>query len=283
MRFAVIGDQGMFGRDMSDSLSERGETVSGFNRSNLDLSDSVDSLAKVISGADVIVNCVAFTAVDSAETHRAQANLVNGEYAGKMALVAKNIGARFAHLSTDYVFSGQSRVPVKVSTPLSPINAYGESKALGEELIEQSGAEFQIFRTAWLYGANGNCFPKSIAKKLLSGGIVNVVDDQVGQPTWTKDLARIVYAHSVNNYSESYVHAVSSGQATWFDFAQAVAKRLPDSGNYRVERIKSSELNLEATRPAFSVLDNSNTKGPVIGDWADRWQIAAPEILESLL
>lgn len=283
MRFAVIGNQGMFGRDMFDFLSERGEKVSGFNRSNLDLSGSVDSLAKVISGADVIVNCVAFTAVESAEKQGAQANLVNGEYAGKIALVAKSIGARFAHLSTDYVFSGQSRVPVKVSAPLSPINAYGESKAFGEELIEQSGAAFQIFRTAWLYGVSGNCFPKSIAKKLLAGEVANVVDDQVGQPTWTKDLARIVYAHSVNNYSESYVHAVSSGQATWFDFAQAVAKRLPDSGNYRVERIKSSELNLEATRPVFSVLDNSNTKGPVIGDWADRWQIAAPEILESLL
>ena len=283
MQFAVIGNQGMFGRDMSDFLSERGETVSGFNRSNLDLSGSVDSLAKVISGADVIVNCVAFTAVDSAEKQGAQANLVNGEYAGKIALVAKSIGARFAHLSTDYVFSGQSRVPVKVSTPLSPINAYGASKALGEELIEQSGAEFQIFRTAWLYGASGNCFPKSIAKMLLSGGVVNVVDDQVGQPTWTKDLARVVYAHSVNNYSEKYVHAVSSGQATWFDFAQAVAKRLPDSRSYRVERIKSSELNLEATRPPFSVLDNSDTKGPVIGDWADRWEIAAPEILQSLL
>lgn len=283
MRFAVIGDQGMFGRDMAGFLREEGEKVSGFNRTNLNLSGSVDSLAKVISGADVIVNCIAYTAVDSAERQRAQANLVNGEYAGKLALVAKDIGARFAHLSTDYVFSGQSRVPVKVSTPLSPINAYGESKALGEELVEQSGAEFQIFRTAWLYGASGNCFPKSIAKKLLSGEVVNVVDDQVGQPTWTKDLARIVYAHSVNRYSESYVHAVSSGQATWFDFARAVAKRLPDSGSYRVEGMKSSQLNLEATRPPFSVLDNNETKGPVIGDWEDRWEIAAPEILEYLL
>lgn len=283
MQFAVIGNQGMFGRDMSDFLSERGETVSGFNRSNLDLSGSVDSLAKVISGADVIVNCVAFTAVDAAEKQQAQANLVNGEYAGKIALVAKSIGARFAHLSTDYVFSGQSRVPAKVSTPLSPLNVYGTSKALGEELIEQSGVEFQIFRTAWLYGASGNCFPKSIAKKLLSGEVVGVVDDQVGQPTWTMDLARIVYAHTVNNYSENYVHAVSSGEATWFDFAKAVAKRLPDSGRYRVERINSFELKVEAARPPFSVLDNSETKGPVIGDWADRWEISAPEVLESLL
>jgi len=282
MRFAVIGDRGMLGQDLSAVLRERGEQVSGFNRSNFDLTSTVENLSMTIGKADVIVNCVAYTAVDAAESHVTEANLVNGEFAGKLALVAKSLGARFAHVSTDYVFQGTSQVPLEKSAKLSPVNAYGRSKAIGEELVMQSGSDFQIFRTAWLYGANGPCFPKAIARKLVSGEVARVVDDQVGQPTWTKDLAEVIYAHCIFNYSEPIVHAVSSGETNWFSFAEAIAKKLPNQGSYQLERIHSSDLKLTALRPKFSVLENSETKGPIIGNWADRWDIASAEILSSL-
>ena len=144
-----------------------------------------------------------------------------------------------------------------------------------------SGAEFQIFRTAWLYGSHGSCFPKSIARKLLESGTVKVVDDQFGQPTWTKDLCGVIYDHSLNEYSEPIVHAVSSGSTNWFAFAEAVAGELPRLESYKLQNISTSELNLKAVRPQFSVLNNSESKGQVIGDWLDRWRTAASEVLGS--
>jgi dTDP-4-dehydrorhamnose reductase len=282
MLFAVIGDKGMFGQDMYSLLKSKSEEVVGFNRSNLDLSLSAETLAKAISKADVVINAVAYTEVDEAEDNQAEANLVNGEYAGKLAQVAKLLGAKLIHISTDYVFPGTSSSPIKNTNQTSPVNAYGQSKLLGESLISQSGARYQIFRTAWLFGARGNCFPKSIAKKLYAAGEVDVVDDQFGQPTWTKDLAEVIYDHSLNDYSEPIVHANASGVASWFDFAEAIADSLPNPTGYKVRRISSSDLELRAKRPGYSVLDNTDTEGPIIGNWLDRWRVAAPEILASI-
>jgi dTDP-4-dehydrorhamnose reductase len=282
MLFAVIGDKGMFGQDMCSLLKSQSEEVVGFNRSNLDLSQSAETLAQAISKADVVINAVAYTEVDEAEENQAEANLVNGEYAGKLAQVAKLLGAKLIHISTDYVFPGTSSSPIKNTNQTSPVNAYGQSKLLGESLISQSGARYQIFRTAWLFGARGNCFPRSIAKKLYAAGEVDVVDDQFGQPTWTKDLAAVIYHHSLYDNAESIVHASASGVASWFDFAKAIADSLPNPTGYKVRRISSSDLEPRAKRPGYSVLDNTDTEGPIIGNWLDRWRVAAPEILASI-
>jgi dTDP-4-dehydrorhamnose reductase len=263
-------------------LNRQGEDVQGFNRSNIQLSSSPKELAAVISGADVVVNCVAYTNVDGAEKDWELANLVNGEYAGKLAETAALLGAKMIHISTDYVFAGASGSAAMTSDPINPINAYGRSKALGEERVTDSGAKFQIFRTAWLYGSKGACFPRSIAKKLLDSGSVKVVDDQFGQPTWTKDLCNVIYDHSLHDYSEPVVHAVSSGATNWFTFAKAVAEALPQSFPYEVSAVSSSDLNQAATRPPYSVLENTQTKGPIIGEWLERWEAASSEIVESV-
>jgi dTDP-4-dehydrorhamnose reductase len=282
MLVAVVGDKGMFGQDMVSLLRSQGENVASFNRSNLDLADSTVQIAEAISRTDVIVNAVAYTKVDAAEDHQEEANLVNGEYAGKLALVAKNLGAKFIQISTDYVFSGASHTPFPVYASTVPANAYGASKLLGEEMVSNSGSNYQIFRTAWLYGARGKCFPKSIAKQLLDSGVANVVSDQIGQPTWSKDLAEIVYSHIKNPQNEQVVHAVSSGSTSWFEFAEAVASSLSSYGTFTIERISSREISTRAHRPSYSVLDNSGTNGPIIGNWLDRWKVAAPEILSSI-
>ena len=282
MRFAVIGDRGLLGSEMCLLLNRQGEDVQGFNRSNIQLSSSPEELAAVISGADVLINCVAYTNVDGAEKDWELANLVNGEYAGKLAETAALLGAKMIQISTDYVFAGTSGSAAKTSESINPINAYGRSKALGEERVTDSGAKFQIFRTAWLYGSKGACFPRSIAKKLLDSGSVKVVNDQFGQPTWTKDLCNVIYDHSLHDYSEPVVHAVASGSTDWFTFAEAVADALPETASYEVSAISSTELHQSATRPAFSVLENSQTRGPVIGEWMERWKTASSEIVESV-
>lgn len=281
MRFAVIGDLGMFGIDMKSHLESVGIEVSGFNRSNLDLSATQDKLAKELQHFDVVVNAVAYTSVDQAELEPDLANLVNGEYAGKLARVAELIDAKFVHISTDYVFDGSSRIPISPNQILTPINAYGRSKALGEQLVSDSGADFTILRTAWLYGSHGRCFPRSIASKLMGGEPITVVNDQFGQPTWTKDLVRVVISHAINDHGEKIVHAVSSGKTSWFEFAQAVGNSLGLQDS-QIQQTSSLEFPTPAKRPIYSVLDNTQTKGPLIGDWLQRWKEASREILKSI-
>jgi dTDP-4-dehydrorhamnose reductase len=282
MLVAVIGDRGLFGQDMYSLLLSRGDNVVGFNRSNVDLSQTSEGLTEAVFRADVLINAVAYTQVDAAEDNKDEARLVNGEYAGKLARVAKALGAKFIQISTDYVFPGDSRVPISTDSPTSPINEYGASKLLGEQLVAESGADYQIFRTAWLYGAGGKCFPRTIAKRLIGGGEVKVVNDQIGQPTWTRDLAEVIYSHIHKPCNERVVHAVASGSASWVDFAEAIASSLPGSQTFQVKPISSLSPAKGAVRPAYSVLDNTATNGPIIGNWLDRWKVAAPEVLSSI-
>ena len=282
MRFAVIGDLGMFGSDMKSHLMWAGQRVEGLNRSNIDLGFSEEQLASKLEGFDVVINAVAYTAVDKAEQEAELANQINGDIAGKLARACALTGSRFIQISTDYVFDGSAGSPISNQQILDPINAYGRSKALGETLVSDSGADFTILRTSWLYGANGNCFPRAIARKLLSGDSVSVVSDQFGQPTWTKDLAQVALAHSLNNFGEQIVHAVSSGKASWYEFALAINDSMLENQTYEIQSVTSSDYQSPAKRPKYSVLDNSNTSGPVIGNWLDRWKIAAPEVLGSV-
>jgi dTDP-4-dehydrorhamnose reductase len=276
MHFGVIGDQGMFGSEMVNLLRAQGQKVVGFNRESIDLEDSVDALANRLDSLDVIINAVGYTAVDKAETEPDLANKINGEYAGKLASVSKLIESKFLHISTDYVFDGKSNSPYQTDSKTDPQGAYGRSKLLGENLVADSGATYTIFRTAWLYGAHGRCFPKVINEKAAKGEHLRVVDDQFGQPTWTKDLAAQVFAFSNLSTQPQIVHAVASGKASWFEFAKEVV------GDYEVEPVSTDEFVTAAKRPVFSVLDNSSELVEPIGDWRERWQLAKAEVLEKL-
>lgn len=283
MRWVVIGDRGLFGSEMAAFLEAKGELVSRFNRSNLNLDELPESLAQQIGPADVVVNAIGFTAVDKAESELYEANTVNGIYAGKLAEVAAILGAKFFQISTDYVFDGQSATPYGTTAATNPQSVYGKSKELGEQLVAQSGSKYTIFRTSWLYGAYGKNFAKTIAAKLTESGAVKVVNDQIGTPTWTRDLAEVVYAHGVNAFNERIVHAVAGGSGSWFDFVREVAATLPEGKKYFLRPVSTQEFPTAAKRPAFSVLDNAETKGPIIGDWRERWKIAASEVLAEFL
>jgi dTDP-4-dehydrorhamnose reductase len=275
-RFAVIGSQGMLGSEMVLFLKSQGQEVQGFNRASINLDSSIDEITAKLSGFELVINAVAYTAVDKAESEPEIANRVNGDYPEKLATISKNLDARFFHISTDYVFDGFSTTPYKTNETRSPQGAYARSKALGEEKIETSGANYTIFRTAWLYGAHGNCFPKTIFQKSAQRQAIKVVSDQIGQPTWTKDLAEQVFAYSQHQQSVPVVHGVSSGEASWFDFAKEIV------GDYGVEPVSSEEFVTAAKRPAYSVLENYSELVKPIGDWRDRWQIARNEVLGSI-
>jgi dTDP-4-dehydrorhamnose reductase len=276
MRFAVVGDRGMFGKEMKGFLKANNQDVTGFNRNSISLDAGLDELATVLDGFSVVINAVAYTAVDKAESEPEIANTLNGEYAGKLAQVARKIGAAFMHISTDYVFDGHSERPYSTDDVVNPKSVYGRSKLLGENLVVDSGSNYTIFRTAWLYGKYGRCFPRVIFEKATRGEPLRVVSDQFGQPTWTKDLAQQVLRFSSAPESPKLVHAVSSGRASWFEFAEEIV------GDYPVEAVSSGEFITAATRPKYSVLDNKSELVIPIGDWRDRWRVARKEVLESI-
>ena len=283
MNWAVIGDRGMFGADLVEQLQLAGQSVMGFNRENLDLSTDIDSLAEQIRSADIIVNAVGYTAVDRAESEHEAALIVNADYAQKLALVAKKLGSRFFHVSTDYVFEGLTSKPYGVNAEPNPQSAYGKSKLLGEQLVLDSGADCVVFRTSWLYGKSGDCFPKAIARQLKGQGAAEVVHDQIGSPTWTRDFAEVVIQHGAKNFNERIVHASAAGSVSWFGFAREIAQSMPNGDQYFIGSVATEEFEAIAKRPAFSVLDNSETKGPVIGPWEERWHVAATEVLAEYL
>jgi dTDP-4-dehydrorhamnose reductase len=290
----VIGNTGLLGSDTQKALFAAGEQVVGFNRSNLDLElpslDIATQISKLTTqefggSPSVLVNAVAYTAVDSAESDLQELVRVNVEYARKLAEVSKHLGSRFVHVSTDFVFDGSSKFPYGITDPTNPESAYGKSKLSGEIAVQESGADYQIFRTAWLYGENGNCFPKTVARVLREKGLMNVVGDQIGQPTWSKDLAELIIAHNdVDSKNRPrIVHGTASGSSSWYEFAREVAESLGYNPEKVVIPITTAEYPTAAKRPFYSVLNNQNATGLVIDDWRRRWRVAAPLVLSEEL
>ena len=290
MLWAVIGNTGLLGSDTQRTLVLSGEQVVGFNRTNLNLELPEVELAAQISELTlsqfkgrptVLVNAVAYTAVDKAESDHKEIEKVNIEYARKLANVANSLGARLIQVSTDFVFDGDSKKPYEITDIANPDSAYGKSKLSGEIAVQESGADYQIFRTAWMYGENGNCFPKTVAGVLREKGFIKVVADQIGQPTWTRDLAELILSHQKVELGTRarIVHGTSSGSCSWYEFACEVALSLGLDPDKVIIPITTAEYRTAASRPAFSVLNNRNETGLVIGDWRERWRLAAPLVL----
>jgi dTDP-4-dehydrorhamnose reductase len=174
-----------------------------------------------------------------------------------------------------------SATPYKVDEVTNPQSSYGKSKALSEQLVIESGADYSILRTAWLYGANGRCFPKVMAELLRKNGNVSVVGDQMGQPTWTRDLAETVLQVLKLADMPRVVHATASGKTSWAGFAREIAETIGMRAD-SVKEISTAEFPTPAKRPAWSVLDNSSDVLIPIGDWRERWRVAAPEVLQEI-
>ncbi len=281
MKWLVTGANGMLGTDLVDLLRAEGHDVTASGRNSLDVTDA-DATDRAVAGHDVVVNCAAYTAVDAAEEHEDEARSVNGDGPRLLARAAATHGARLVQVSTDYVFDGTSSTPYEEDAPVGPASAYGRTKAAGEAAVrEELPDSHLVVRTAWLYGAHGGCFPKTIARVAKEKGQVSVVDDQVGQPTWTADVAARVLALVRSDAPAGTYHATAGGRCSWFDFAQrvVVAAGLESSA---VLPTTSDAYVRPAPRPSYSVLGHDALERvgvPPIGDWESRWAEAATSVL----
>jgi dTDP-4-dehydrorhamnose reductase len=246
----ILGGAGMLGTDLRAQFPER--SILAPSSAQLDIRDAA-AVTEAASGADVVINAAAYTAVDEAETHEEEAHAVNAVGAENAARAAADAGAAFVQLSTDYVFDGSAIEPYREDAPRTPMSAYGRTKAEGEERVLAAHPSPYIVRTAWLYGAAGRNFPRTMLSLAAERDTVSVVTDQVGQPTWTADLAELIATLLEVRPASGVYHATNSGKTTWFGFARAVFERAgldPD----RVQPTDSGEFVRPAPRPAFSVL-----------------------------
>lgn len=251
MRYLITGANGMLGRDLQATFE--GREVTALGRTDLDVTDAA-AVGAAIRGHDVVVNCAAYTKVDDAETHEDAAYAVNAIGPANLAAACAGTGARLVTISTDYVFDGNATTPYAEDQPRDPINAYGRTKAAGEELAldRHPGGTF-VVRTAWLYGAHGPNFAQTMLNLAASKETWSVVDDQLGQPTWTADLAAQIVAMLDADAPAGIYHGTNSGRASWYDFARAV---LAENGidPDRITPTDSSAFTRPAPRPSFSVL-----------------------------
>lgn len=282
-RWLVVGAQGLFGRDMLDVVAQAGHDAVGMSHSEMDIT-SAASVADALSAVrpDVVVNAAAYTAVDAAQVHEPEALRVNGNGPRSLALaVAARPGMRLAHISTDYVFSGDATTPYAEDEHPAPRSAYGRTKLAGELAVQRVLPDRGfILRTAWLYGSHGANFVKTMLALEASRPEVSVVDDQRGQPTWSRDLARQLVTLMGSAAPAGIYHGTSSSDTTWFDLAREIY-RLIGADPARVHPAKTDSFTQPAPRPAYSVLGHARWAEvglAPIRDWREALAESLPQI-----
>ncbi|MBC7401628.1 MAG: dTDP-4-dehydrorhamnose reductase [Microbacteriaceae bacterium] len=249
--YLITGASGMLGQDLQHALA--GREVTALGRADLDITD-LDAVRVAVAGHDVVINASAYTKVDDAESHESDAFAVNATGAQNLAIAASETGAKLVQVSTDYVFDGSATSPYDEATPLNPISAYGRTKAEGERLALAANPDgTYIVRTAWLYGAGGPNFAKTMLRLAQSHDTVSVVTDQLGQPTWTGDLARQIVELLDADAAPGIYHATNSGEASWFDFTREIFQ-VVGLDPLRVKETTSAQFVRPAPRPDYSVL-----------------------------
>lgn len=255
-RAAIIGSAGMLGRAMCHRLPD----AAGFTRDQLNITDAASIDAQLTEDFDVVINGAAWTNVDGAEDHEAQAMRLNGEAVGRLAARCRAIDALLVHYSTDYVFNGQADAPYRVDHPREPINTYGRTKLAGEQAIETSGARYLLIRTSWLYAPWAKNFVLTMVRLGSERDRLRVVNDQRGRPTSAEHLADATVRLIDGGHTGTF-HVTDGGECTWFDFATAIVGATnPDCA---VEPCTTADFPTPAKRPAYSVLDLSKTEAAI--------------------
>ena len=281
MNILVTGANGQLGteiRNLSVGSPNRYifsdvNSLPGVETLSLDITNrQAISLVAESEHVDVIINCAAYTNVDRAEDDQAMADLLNNVAAGNLASVAANRGATLIHISTDYVFHGDSSVPYTEDWATHPLGVYGITKLAGERAVAESGCNWFIFRTAWLYSPYGKNFVKTMMRLTADKDTLTVVADQVGTPTYAADLASLI----VNVVDEELLdkgglyHYSNEGVISWYDFAKTICELSGNSCD--IQPCRSDEYPSKAARPHYSVLDKSKVKrtfGISIPYWKD--------------
>jgi dTDP-4-dehydrorhamnose reductase len=295
-RILLTGKNGQIGAELANLLPRLGD-LAAFNHQQLDLSKP-EQIRKVIREIhpQVIVNAAAFTNVDQAEKYEPEAQAINAEAPGLMAEEAKRIGALLVHYSTDYVFDGTKSSPYEEDDETNPISAYGRTKLGGEQAIQEVGSAHLIFRTAWVYGLTGKNFLLTVLRLATEREELRVVHDQLGAPTWSREVAKGTFAvlsklasrnEITNPAANGIYHMTATGQGSWYDFAQAILSEAsylgPEVPWYKrvtggrsliarcVTPIRSAEYVTPAKRPAFSVLSTLKLR-EIFGEQLPPWR-----------
>ncbi len=254
MRILITGASGMLGRALAARLAN-GHSLLLWGRQEADLTDegAVRDAARGIE-FDAVVHAAAATDVDGCERDEEGALRVNRDGVRHMAALALERGAQLVTIGTDYVFDGTKTSPYEETDPTAPINAYGRTKLAGEVAALESGARALVVRTSWLFGPGGRNFVDTIAGKLERGDALQVVNDQRGSPTYTRDLAHGI-ARLLGRGATGIVHVTNRGEASWYEFAVAIGRFL--GATAPIEPIPSSRMPRPAARPAYSVLSGT--------------------------
>jgi dTDP-4-dehydrorhamnose reductase len=248
---AIFGGRGMLGTDLAAACAERGHTVQVYDLPAFDITNPAH-IRTAAEGADVIINCAAFTDVDGAEKQTDLAYRVNAEAMRHVGAIAKERGIWVMHFSTDFVFSGALDRPYTETDDPQPINEYGKSKLAGEQLLAESGCSHCIVRLEWTYGVHGTNFVTKLVERARAVDTLAVVDDQVGSPTATTVVARAA-CELLERKVEGIFHLASSGYVSRFDMARFVAERL--GLGVDVQSCRSSDYEAHAARPLNSRFD----------------------------
>jgi len=277
VRILLIGAKGMLGRDMLRVWTS--QDIIPADIEEVDIRDLSQVRALVSSSRpDWIVLTAAYTDVDGSEKNHDLVFAVNASGPENVARAANEAGSRLYYVSTDYVFDGRATRPYEPNDPLGPLNVYGASKAAGEAAVQKYAHEWCIGRTSWLFGACGPSFPEKILRAAETRPELTIVDDQVGSPTFTVDLADAIL-QLLRADARGIVHTTNSGTCSWFEFAREVLRQA-GRDSVRVLPIKSSELTRPAKRPMYSILSPVSLRRYAIKvrDWKD----AVPDYLQDL-
>ena len=291
MRILLTGPSGQVGSELLRTLALCGEVVA-VNRAQLDLEDqsAIGCVLQEIK-PNLVVNAAAYTDVDGAEHEFKQAEAINAVAPGMLAKEAKKLGAAFIHYSTDYVFDGSKESPYTPDDQPNPINNYGRSKLAGEKAVAASKASWLIFRTSWIHSLQGTNFVSSILRQSKVKSEIEVADDQIGNPTWSRVVAETtaeIIRHSLTqtngnwNFSsnEGIYHLVCEGASSWFEFAQRIVELAGPQPGPTVIPIASQEHFNVANRPRYSALSCYKTTS-TFNVVLPNWEVALEKSLEA--
>jgi len=274
---AILGGRGMLGSDLAAACVRCGFEVRAYDLPDFDILN-LGQVREAIDEADAVVNCAAYTNVDGAESQRELAHRVNGEAAGQMGRLAADSGKWVLHFGTDFVFDGELDRPYAETDAPNPINEYGRSKLAGERLLAQSGCSHCIVRLEWTYGTHGNNFVTKIIECARASGQLEVVNDQVGSPTATTEVAGVA-CRLLEQRVEGLFHFANSGYASRFDVAKYITEQLSLAAE--VLPCRTSDYPSPARRPLNSRFDCSKIQA-LLGEPIRPWQESLASFLRHL-
>ena len=256
MKVLVTGVKGQLGYDVVKECEKRGIEAIGVDVEEMDITDAA-ACERVIteSKADAVIHCAAYTAVDAAEDNEDLCRKVNAEGTRNIAEVCRKLDIKMMYFSTDYVFNGQGERPWEPDDPREPLNVYGQTKYEGELAVQELLEKYFIVRIAWVFGVNGKNFIKTRLRLGKERGAVSVVDDQIGSPTYTYDLARLV-VDMIQTDRYGIYHATNEGLCSWYEFACQIFKAA-GMNQVKVTPVDSTAFPAKAKRPHNSRMDKS--------------------------